>query len=70
MLENLTKRYNLVGMSQTEIENLLGKADKTSENEMEYVIAAGWVDPEMLVLTFEGEIVTDFYTYTEFKPPM
>ena len=55
-------------MSIEDIKNLLGSPDVESDNEIEYVIDEGWIDPEMLVLRFENQIIIDFYTYTEFKP--
>lgn len=68
MLDDLKNKYNLVGMSIEDIKNLLGSPDVESDNEIEYVIDEGWIDPEMLVLRFENQIIIDFYTYTEFKP--
>lgn len=68
MLEDLEEDYYLIGMSKGDILNLLGAADSEEEEEWEYVIASGWVDPEMFVIKFKDGNVIDFYTYIEFKP--
>ena len=68
MLDDLNKNYTLLGMTIEDIKKILGKPDTESENELEYVIDSGWIDPEMLVLRFEEQKVVDIYTYIEFKP--
>ncbi len=67
MLDDLNKKYTLIGMDIEDIKMLLGKPDIESENEIEYIIGVGWFDPEMMVMRFEEQRLIDIYTYTEFK---
>ncbi len=68
MLEDLENKYSLVGMSINEAKEILGNPDLESENEIEYIIGEGFIDPEMFVLKYDEQIIIDFYTYIEFKP--
>lgn len=68
MLKDLENNYQLIGMTVNEVKEMLGNPDLESENEIEYVIGKGFIDPEMFVLKYNEQIVTDFYTYIEFKP--
>ena len=68
MLNDLNQKIELIGMTVTDIKNLLGVPDAESDHDIEYVIDSGWVDPEMLVLRFEEQKVVEVYRYTEFKP--
>ena len=67
MIEDLNAKYNLKNMTKDEIKNILGAPDVETEKEIEYVIAEGWIDPEIMVLAFDNQKVIEGYTYIEFK---
>jgi hypothetical protein len=68
MLKDLEKDHTLIGMTVNEVKEILGDPDEESGNEIEYVIGVGFIDPEMLVLKYDEQVIIDTYTYIEFKP--
>ena len=67
MIEDLNAKYNLKNMTKNKKKNILGAPDVETEKEIEYVIAEGWIDPEIMVLAFDNQKVIEGYTYIEFK---
>ena len=63
MVDDLKKQYQLIGMTEKEIENLLGPPSEILEYDIrvfEYYISSGIVDPITLDIYFQNGIVVDF----------
>lgn len=72
MLDDLADKHNFIGMSKDEITDILGEsnqpyADPDDKDIIDYYTGAGFIDPEILSFEFEDNIVTDVYTYAEFR---
>ena len=62
MRKDLIKSHRLVGLSVSEIVDLLGEPDKKSDNEFRYYLgmARKGIDTGSLILTIENGKVTDY----------
>lgn len=72
MIDDITEEYMLIGITKSEVINLLGEgdypyADAGGLDLIDYYTYDGFIDPIMFTVVFENDEVVDVYKYSEYR---